>query len=229
MLQNVQHTHTLLSAIIDLLQPFLNPIGIDRSCVGQSCGWLVLQGIASPARCIQDSSGNLAILQSCGRLVLQGIASPARCIQDSPGNLAILQSCGWSVPQCKLRKLAFLMMMKEQSCKLFGRCVWFPVISGGQPPPPEPTTLGGGGGLTPVFDRKLKHSLGNKHISCQKLFPDFVPFLGNHLAQMPKMRVLAIRIYANRALLIHAIMKCNNPQRDSDMFYQYRLPPLHGQ
>ena len=32
----------------------------------QSCGWLVLQGMPSPARCIQDSSGNLAILQSCG-------------------------------------------------------------------------------------------------------------------------------------------------------------------
>ena len=85
-------------------------------------------------------------LQSCGWLVLQGMPSPARCIQDSPGNLAILQSCGWSVPQCKLRKLAFLMMMKEQSCKLFGRCVWFPVISGGQPPP-EPTTNVGDTGL----------------------------------------------------------------------------------
>ena len=96
-----------------------------------------------PQDCIQDSSGNLAILQSCGWLVLQGIASPARCIQDSPGNLAILQSCGWSVPQCKLRKLAFPMMMKEQSCKLFGRCVWFPVISGGQPPPPSQKPMRG--------------------------------------------------------------------------------------
>ena len=109
-------------------------------CLRASCGSCTtplteeLLLVPSPARCIQDSSGNLAILQSCGWLVLQGIASPARCIQDSPGNLAILQSCGWSVPQCKLRKLAFLMMMKEQSCKLFGRCVWFPVISGGQPP-----------------------------------------------------------------------------------------------
>ena len=118
----------------------------------QSCGWLVLQGMPSPARCIQDSSGNLAILQSCGRLVLQGIASPARCIQDSPGNLTILQSCGWSVPQCKLRKLAFLMMMKEQSCKLFGRCVWFPVISGGQPPPS--LLRSGGRGVDPRFRQK---------------------------------------------------------------------------
>merc|ERR1711983_607492 len=40
---------------------------------------------------------------------------PQDCNQDSSGNLAILQSCGWSVPQCKLRKHAFLMMMKEQN------------------------------------------------------------------------------------------------------------------
>ena len=57
------------------LQDCQGSLGAILRVVGvleQSCAWLVPQGMAPPARCIQDSLGNIAILQSCGWLVLQG-------------------------------------------------------------------------------------------------------------------------------------------------------------